>query len=299
MFFKYSLFVFCLLLAACSEDGALKEPEQTVTPPTSTNPPETDEPSGSTADPEIVYGDYEFSLVERVGGEKVDMISFPAGETVYVYALSMRRQVLEDGAFNGKYDNVPVGELDIQSTDSHFIVADKYSDGNKLNFSVVAEENEDWKSGKNAVLRISTNGKDVSVPMKQEKAVLTIQDDYFIIHPNQGGSVVYLDNKGAVANFKCALASHYFINGKPAAGYWCDEECEFEYNLIETEWIKAGGTVSEKEGLYSLPIESVRDAANGDHETRLVLTFTTKDSRVFQKEITLISTQVYNITEPE
>ena len=134
------------------------------------------------------------------------------------------------------------------------------------------------------------------MPVKQEKALLTIGDDYFVMHPDYDKKEVYLDNKGDIIDFRCALASSYYINGVKNPDVWCDEDCSFSYDLEENDWIKIVDCLTDDgtTGLYNLRIESVRDEENGEHTAMLTLRFEL-NGRTFEKQLLLVSTEVYHV----
>lgn len=244
------------------------------------------------------YGEYELSCVESATKKNMaDTLFLPAVANVTDFDITVRRQVLADGVFSGEYEYLPASSIQVNITSDLFWVDFKAGATNKVsNLSLSAPENVDYLNPVLSSLSFSIPEGVLSMPIKQEKAQLTIGDDYFVMHPDYDKKEIYLDNKGAVVDFRCALASSYYINGVKNPDFWCDENCSFSYELEKNDWIKIVDCLSDDgtAGLYNLRIESVRDDENGEHLAMLTLRFEL-DGKIFEKQVRLVSTEVYHV----
>lgn len=252
----------------------------------------------SEIDPVLTYGEYELSCVESETKKAMaDTLYLSALAGVTNYEVTVRRQVLTDGAFNGKYEYVRPSSVKVSTANDLFTVGvNPDADGQVTCFSLTATENSDYFNPVLSSVSIAVSGTFFSMPVKQEKAELVIDSDYHILHPDHDASVVYLDNKGDIVDFPCALASSFYVNGKKSNEVWCNEECAFSYEMEENEWIKVLDCTPDKNtaGLYVLRIESVRDIENGDHPAELKLSFTL-NGKNYEKNVRLLSTEVYHV----
>lgn len=252
----------------------------------------------SEIDPVVTYGEYELSCIESDTKKAMTdtlYLSPLAGATNY--EVTVRRQVLTDGAFSGEYEYVRPSSVEVSTADNLFTVgANPGTDGHVSCFSLTATENSDYYNPVLSSVSINIPGTSFSMPVKQEKAELVIDSDYHVLHPDHEASVVYLDNKGDIVDFPCALASSFYVNGKKSTEVWCNEECTFSYEMEENEWIKVLDCTPDKNtgGLYVLRIESVQDIENGDHPAELKLRFTL-DGKDYEKNVRLLSTEVYHV----
>lgn len=247
----------------------------------------------------LTYGDYELSCVEMATKlDRPDTLFLSPYAGVTDFEVTVRRRVLSDGVFNGEYQYVPSSEINVTvSNPSYAATLAAGSDTRSSRLSLTAPVNMDYEQAVLSSVTFTVPGSSLSMPIKQAEAEVVIDDDYFVLHTDFDRNVIYLDNKGDVVDFRCALASSMYINGIKDLEYWCDEECTFSYSLEENDWIRVADCVMdpETEGMRVLRIVTEPDPDNGDHPAVLTLRFDLK-GRVFEKKVNLLSTEVFHVS---
>lgn len=246
----------------------------------------------------VTYGEYELTCVESVSKKDMtDTLFLSPLAGVTQYDVCIRRKVLTGEAFEGEYEYVVPSAVRLADGSDKFSVSfTPAMNGRVSGLALSATANMDIYNPILSRMTFSVPGTELSMPIKQHKAELIIDDDYFVMHPDMESKELYLDNKGDTIDFKCALASSYYVNGVKSTDLWCNENCTFDYELEVNDWIKVLECIPDKEvaGLFNLRIESVEDPDRGDHPASLSLRFSL-DGKPYEKKVHLLSTEVFHI----
>ena len=273
MRFYFALCVLTLgLLTACGEDS--NQPELPAK--------------------EVTFSSYKFTCVDATTKSPVtDTIRFSAVGGSYSYAISFRRERIESGVATGTYEYITPSSIQVEGGAGFHpqVVASNTEHSATLSFNV--GENSDPDKALVESVVIKAGSEQVTLPVKQEAAEMTLLGEPAIYHTAQEEKVVYLDHKGDTIRFEVALARPYAINGQQVPDMlWTEEEAELAYHLSDDTWIKVVDVTMTIPGVYELHIATV--PTPDTYNATLSLRFDW-EGQTFLKEVQLQSTEVFHI----